>query len=438
MKQDKRLDKTKHGDIKRKRRISILLVCVLCAVAVACLILDLDHRGAISWPGGVADAISAVCSAHGLHYDNLGLLLSSNYAVVIAVVSVIAAVFPIIVREKTEKTFGIRREDLREPDSHPSLFRGERIPYIMVFIPLLLLLSVIAGWYVVGLYLLVLTLLGMLGIFLYYLHDHSGNDAIKTVVKRFFSYTEREQGYYTDGITDYRMRLDNVGAYIDKENDWDDAHKVFRAMLLDAAERPRIQRFATVFFYVRSIYSRLCAKNENTLTYLFRIYTECMMTTIKNHTYSRDDSLTFLWAVLSAMEECATEKNIVVFLTEFQDICTRCSLQYQAAGVEKPADEIYQEDVVVIVFLECWMRHHEDCRLDDAYKAVRDIWRNAAGVLGCRDLLIQVEDDTVACFDEIYGAYSGERQAFEDVSNDMLSGRSDSVLATFLEMRGIG
>ncbi len=396
----------------------------LCVIGlVISFIADLVHKGTIKCRFILVpmNFLFSKFSLLGLDYDAEYELLLSNYAVVIAVVSVVLAAFPILFREKKEQTFGIRR-DMFTSMKNPFSLVGW-ILYIMILIPFLMLVSVVFKFCIMGYYLMVLTFIGMFLVFWFYNRDHLEKYVgISKAVEIFFSYTTGEEcGYYSKNITDYRLLLYSVSGYIARENGWNDAGSALKIMLEnsspDISER---QRFVTVHLFVRDIYKKMCEQMDNCLTYLMEIYKESLMKMNLIFLKERDENqlpLVYLWAVLSAAQEWDIQEDIVRFIGKYCVLSETGEVNYPYFNDIIDQNGICKANIIVLVFIECWQNNHTGSSLSQIQRTLDDMWTDAYKVINSKnDLIEKINKIVVVNYEALYGRNTPVASAFKKFS----------------------
>lgn len=377
------------NQVVRHNKLRSVLECILqflllvLLTALGC-ILDLAYQGILDFGifACLLDQVKRLLRFSGLSHADLWDFITSNTGVLIALVSMFFT-FTIDIYERSEKkVFGISRKELTNK-KHDRLYKG--FSRMAAMSPLLMLVYVVFGFCAGCYLLLLLSYVFLLVIYGRHRSSYEGKREQENLCNKLLELARG--GMQAEGIKtywEYKDYLVSIYEDVRKENNWFGIQALYFKFLDVLKEQEDEICFIAEYYFVMIVFDQ---RNQTHDFDFFQVLESYLDSVKYDGNYGDMDKkdVVLLWGMLAASIPYAQEKELIDFLEFFSDFEKRIQSSIRITGKEISASDIERQCVVILVFLETWLRLHEVTRKELLVYA-RKIYLRGKGAFFKNDL----------------------------------------------------
>lgn len=292
-------------------------VAIFLLILLITAIPDLIYYYRTAWWQPGAKPLGTLCtlaSQKGFSYTGALRTLKSNFGILVTAISVIITMSVNNLNRFENKLFGLTRSEF-EFSKRLLLYKyGRRM---ILFAPLAMIIAVNLNFCILGYGILMLCYLFIIVAYFLFESSFSRDKDLECIVRKLYEGVAQNAQDQED-IADYRMLLNLMRQWNEKEKYWEGVNYLFRKLCDQAREDAIEKRYILCYCFYETLYARNNETDCDRAVYALKEYIKRR----DRQGWMQEDYLV-LWGMLHCLFAEGDRDNILLFIKWYMDFPTR-------------------------------------------------------------------------------------------------------------------
>lgn len=319
--------------LSRRSKEYLLTAGVFLCILLLTAIPDLIYYYCSQWWRSGVGLLGGICNfARGMGFSYTGALrtLKDNFGILVTAISVIITMSVNNLNRSERKLFGLTRAEFDFSKRQPLYKYGRRMT---LFAPLAMIVAVNLGFAILGYGILMLCYLFVVISFFLFESSFSRDKDLGCIVRRLYEAVPQDTQDQED-ITDYRMLLNLMSRWNEKEKYWEGVNFLFRGLYDKAREDAAEKRYILCYCFYETMYVRNGDAECDRAVYALKEYIERG----DRRGWTQEDYLV-LWGMLHCLLAEGDRDSVLRFIAWYADFPNRSRRMGRKYSQEAPGKD---------------------------------------------------------------------------------------------------
>lgn len=301
------------NDVKEYLWTLVMFLLILLIIAIP----DLIYYYRPAWWGSGVKPLGILCDfvrRKGFSYTGALETLKSNFGILVTAISVFITITVNNLNRSETKVFGLRRSEFYFSNRQLIYKYGRRM---VPFAPLAMIFAVIIGFTILGYGIMILCYLFVVVSYFLFESTFSRNKDLACIVRKLHE-SVAQNAQDREDIIEYRMLLNVMRQWNEKEKNWDDVNDLF-CNLCDQAREDNIEKmYILCYCFYEAMYMQHNEKDYDRAVYALKVYMEQR----DRQGWTQEDYFV-LWGMLSCLFARCDRENLLHLIKWYLDFPVR-------------------------------------------------------------------------------------------------------------------
>lgn len=321
----------------------------------------------------------------GINYKGLLEILKNNFGILVTSISIILTINIQSLNRSEGRAFGLKRAEFDFSKRWTVYKYARRIVFCAPFI---MIVAIILNACILGYFVLILCYLFIIMAYLLFESSFTPEADWNRIVQKMCADVPEDIRDYDDTVL-YRMLLNRMRHWNDREEEWEGAHYLFEKLLYDLKGCSIKKRYILCCLFYEQMYVRNCGTNCERAVYELTEYIT------KKDRYGWDeDSYALLWGMLHQLLTDGNSRCIFSFFKWYMDFTARYQKLSEKSlskddinDFDNRANDFMQhmsmQTGILLIEFEGYLNRHikREEISSEAWAKLPVLWENGKGIL---------------------------------------------------------
>ncbi len=369
----------KERKIKECLLISFVFLFIITAIALDLIYYYLPNW----WRSGIFSTVFGAARKYGFSYTGSLAALRSNFGILVTALSIIITINVNNLNRSEHKIFGFKQSQFDFLMSQIFYKYGGRL---VLAAPFLMIFAVSFGFCILGYVTLVLCYLFLVLAYFIFEKSFSRKTDLKCIARKLQD-AVAENTWDCEDIVEYRMLLNIMRQWNDREKYWDGADFLFR-QLCDQARNHNVRKmYVLCRYFYEAIYVRDSGNDCERAVYALKEY----IIRRDQQKWKEEDYLV-LWGMMHCLLESGNKGDVLLFVKWYMDFPRRSRRLGERRDIVKeiteynyviPPQVVRMQTGILLVEMELYLCRCTDYTEIDGYivEKLPQIWNEGKYIL---------------------------------------------------------